>query len=1072
MAGGYRPVEAKVDLPSMEREILEFWREAGIFEKSLSLREGAQRWVFYEGPPTANGKPGIHHVEARVFKDVYPRYKTMRGFSVPRRAGWDCHGIPVELEVEKQIGTKSKRDIEAYGVARFNDLCRRSVKDYVEDWNRLTERIGFWIDLDDAYWTMDTSYIESVWSALKSLYDLGLLFQDDKVTAYCPRCGTPLSDHEVAMGYTQVRDPSLFLKVPLAEGPAHAKGASLVVWTTTPWTLISNLGLAVAPGERYVRVRRDGEDLIVAGARRDELGEGGTVVETFDGAALVGARYLPPFDNVDEDTHRVVGADFVSTQEGTGIVHMAPAFGADDFDVGRREGWPMFNPVDEEGKFTALAPEFVRGLFVKAADAPIIEDLRRRGLVLRADEIEHTYPLCWRCDTPLIYYARPAWYIRTTAVKERLLEVNEGVNWYPDHIKHGRYGDWLANNVDWALSRERYWGTPLPIWICANGHRTVVGSLAELSALAGRDVIDMDPHRPYIDEVTFACPASGCGEQARRVPYLIDVWFDAGAMPYAQWGYPVPGLLGNPEFRRQFPADFIAEGLDQTRGWFYTLMAEGVLLFDSTTYRNVVCLGLLIDRDGRKMSKRLGNTVDPSEVIDRFGADALRWFLVAGGSPWAPRRVYLEVFEDVVRRFLLTLWNTYAFFVTYANIDRPDLSSAPPLTERSLLDRWALSQLHGSIQTVGAAMESYDVTGAARKIEEFVDDLSNWYVRRSRRRFWDAGRSPGGGGDTDKLAGYATLHECLSIVARLMAPIAPFISEAIYRNLVAERAPAGPLSVHLTDFPEADRSLIDPALDEAMASVRSVVSLGRQVRTQAKIRVRQPLTHAALHVAGDRERLRPLLPLIAEELNVKDVIFAESAHELSVWRAKPNFRALGPRLGPDVQEAATALAADDGSLAAALARGESVSIELAAGPLVLSPEDVELAQQTQTGWGVASDGMITVALDLEPTEELRLEGLVRELTRHVQDLRKAAGLDVADRIVLGIDGDDEVLSAVEAHRDHLSAEVLATQVRRGRIEEPNAAADIRLDGHTVTLSIRAGHGPAGSPRLPGDGPSG
>ncbi len=1061
----YRPVDPKIDLPAMERDVLAFWREARIFEQSLALREGAEEWVFYEGPPTANGKPGIHHVEARVFKDIFPRYKTMRGFSVPRKAGWDCHGIPVELEVEKKIGTKTKRDIEAFGVAEFNDLCRQSVKEYVEEWNRLTERIGFWIDLDDAYWTMDRPYMESVWWALKELFGRGLLYQDDKVTAYCPRCGTPLSDHEVAMGYAQVTDPSLFVKFPVVDGSPEVMGASLLIWTTTPWTLISNVGVAVAGDEPYVRARQDGEDLIVAEARVGELGEGAVVVATFEGWALIGARYAPPFENVTGDAHRVVATDFVSMHEGTGLVHMAPAFGEDDLEAARKEGWPVFNPVDGEGKFNALAPEFVRGLSVKDANRPIIEDLRHRNLVLRAEDVEHTYPLCWRCDTPLIYYARPAWYIRTTAVKDRLLAVNEAVNWYPDHVKHGRYGDWLANNVDWALSRERYWGTPLPIWICPRDHRTAIESLAELSELAGRDVTGMDPHRPFIDEVTFACPTPGCGEEATRVPYLIDVWFDAGAMPYAQWAYGGPVSEGDPRrpayelFKSRFPADYIAEGLDQTRGWFYTLMAEAVLLFDETAYRNVVCLGLLVDKEGRKMSKRLGNVIDPWEVIDRFGADALRWFMVAGGSPWAARRVYLEAFEDVVRRFLLTLWNTYAFFVTYANLDEPDLSSVPPASDRPPIDRWALSRLAGTVRSVGEAMNRYDVTAAARGIEQLVDDLSNWYVRRSRRRFWDLARSRGAGGDLDKLAAHATLHECLVTVAGLMAPIAPFVSEILYRNLVAGVDATAPASVHLTEFPRPDLSLLDPALDEAMATTRAIVSLGRTVRTDSKVRVRQPLGHAALHVAGDPDRLRPLLSLIADELNVMEVVFAESAESLSGWRAKPNFRALGPRLGSKVQEVAAALAADDGGLAVALAGGGSVEVSLPSGSLTLSPTDVELIQESRAGWGSASDGSVTVALDLEPTDELCKEGLVRELIHQVQTLRKSAGLEVSDRIVLGVEGDAEVVAAVEGHLGVLSSEVLAADVSLGKVGAAVASLETIVNRHAVTLSLKKKEGP-------------
>jgi isoleucyl-tRNA synthetase len=1062
----YRPVDPKIDLPAMERDVLTFWREARIFEQSLALREGAEEWVFYEGPPTANGKPGIHHVEARVFKDIFPRYKTMRGFSVPRKAGWDCHGIPVELEVEKKIGTKTKRDIEAFGVAEFNDLCRQSVKEYVEEWNRLTERIGFWIDLDDAYWTMDPPYMQSVWWALKELHGRGFLYQDDKVTAYCPRCGTPLSDHEVAMGYAQVTDPSVFVKFPVVDGPSEAMGASLLIWTTTPWTLISNTGIAVAPDEPYVRARVGGEDLIVAQALLDQAGQGAEVVSTFPGRTLAGLHYSEPFPNIaGGNSHTVATSESVSTHEGTGLVHMCPAFGAEDMEVGRRAGWPVFKPVDDEGRFTAPAVQFVRGLFVKDADARIVEDLDRRGLLLRAGTIEHTYPLCWRCDTPLIYYARPAWYIRTTAVKDRLLAVNEAVNWYPDHVKHGRYGDWLANNVDWALSRERYWGTPLPIWVCPKDHRTAIESLAELSELAGRDVTGMDPHRPFIDEVTFACPTPGCGEEATRVPYLIDVWFDAGAMPYAQWAYGGPGSEGDSTrpaselFKSRFPADYIAEGLDQTRGWFYTLMAEAVLLFDETAYRNVVCLGLLVDKEGRKMSKRLGNVIDPWEVIDRFGADALRWFMVAAGSPWAPRRVYMEGFEDVVRRFLLTLWNTYAFFVTYANLDEPDLSSVPPARDRPPIDRWALSRLAGTVRSVGEAMDRYDVTGAARDIEQLVHDLSNWYVRRSRRRFWDLARSRGAGGDLDKLAAHATLHECLVTVARLMAPIAPFVSEILYRNLVADVDAAAPASVHLTEFPRPDLSLLDPPLDEAMATTRAIVSLGRTVRTDSKVRVRQPLGHAALHVGGDPGRLRPLLSLIADELNVKEVVFAESAESLSGWRAKPNFRALGPRLGSKVQEVAAALAADDGGLAVALAAGGSVEVSLPSGSLTLSPADVELVQESRAGWGSASDGSVTVALDLEPTDELRQEGLVRELIRQVQTLRKSAGLEVSDRVLLGVEGDAEVVAAVEGHLGELSSEVLAADVRLGKVGAAAASLETTVNGHAVTLSLKKKEGP-------------
>jgi isoleucyl-tRNA synthetase len=1062
----YRPVQTKVDLPALELEVLEFWRRERIFQKTLELRRGAPEWVFYEGPPTANGVPGIHHVEARTFKDLYPRYKTMTGHYVHRKAGWDCHGIPVELEVEKKIGTKNKRDIEAFGIARFNDLCRQSVQEYVDEWARLTERIAFWVDLDDAYWTMDPQYIESVWWALKRLHQGGLLFRDDKVTAYCPRCGTPLSDHEVALGYTQVTDPSIFVKFPVVEGPPEAAGAAIVAWTTTPWTLISNQGLVVSSGHPYVRVRTaDGEELIVAEARRFTLPDGETVA-TFPGSAVVGARYEPPYPNVkSEAAHRVVASGGVSMDEGTGVVHMAAAFGAEDLEIGRREGWPVYKPVDDEAKFTAPAPELVQGKFVKDADPPIVEDLRERGLLVASGTYEHTYPLCWRCDTPLIYLARPAWYIRTTAVKKQLLDANDHVNWYPEHIKHGRYGDWLENNVDWSLSRERYWGTPLPIWVCPQGHETGVGSLAELSTLAGRDLGDLDPHRPHIDEVTFGC--SECRGVATRVPYLIDVWFDAGAMPYAQWGYPHAGPEAEETFARRFPADFIAEAIDQTRGWFYTLMAEGVLLFEQSPYRNVVCLGHLVDRDGRKMSKRLGNIIDPWLVIDRYGADALRWLMIAGGSPWSQRRIYPEAFQDVVRQFLLTLWNVHAFYVTYANLDDPDLAAAPTPSDRSPLDRWMLSRLHATIEHTRDALERYDATGAGREIVKLVDDLSNWYVRRSRRRFWDPSRS---GGDTEaspqKLAAYATLHECLVTVSKLLAPFIPFVAEEMYRNVGLRDAPDGPESVHLADYPVADPGLVDLPLEEAMAIVRQVVSLGRTVRTEAKVRVRQPLGSGVLHVPGDPGKIGPLLGLVAEELNVRHVAFAESAEELSGWRAKPNFRVLGPRLGRGAQEVAGVLAGDDGSLAARLAAGETVTVAVPSGEVRLAPEDVDLIQEPRTGWAVATDGGVTVALDLDLDDELRREGLVRELIHHVQNLRKSAGLEVADRIVLGLEVADGIglgpearaatpaLRALHEYRGYVAAEVLAVEIVDEPVPEPAGTAEADLDGTRVRLTLR------------------
>jgi isoleucyl-tRNA synthetase len=1044
----FEPVEAKVRLPELEERILRFWDEADVFHRSVAQRAGALEWVFYDGPPTANARPHIGHALTRTFKDVYPRYRTMTGHLVHRKAGWDCHGLPVEIEVEKEIGTSGKRDIEAFGVAAFNERCRESVRRYVRDWEDLTRRIGFWLDMSDAYWTMDPDYIESVWWSLKRLHERGLLVEADKVTAYCPRCGTALSDHEVALGYETVEDPSVFVRFPIVESSDPSLvGASLVVWTTTPWTLPSNTGVAVDPDAEYVEVRLGGDRLLVAAPlRAAALGEDAGVDRTFPGARLVGARYEPPYANV-EGAHTVVPGAFVSMEEGTGIVHMAPAFGAEDLAVGLAQGWAVFKPVGDDGRFTDLAPPFIRGLFVKDADPVIVDELSERGLLIRSGTYEHTYPFCWRCGTPLLYYARTSWYVRTTAVKERLLGVNDAVAWYPDHIKHGRYGNWLENNVDWALSRERYWGTPLPIWRCAAGHVTAVGSLEELGSLAGRDLAGLDPHRPYIDEIRIACPS--CGEEARRVPEVIDAWYDSGAMPFAQWGYHPDLGRGAEPFEERFPADFISEAIDQTRGWFYTLMAEGVLLFDSTAYRNVVCFGFIVDENGRKMSKSLGNVIDPIQVMERYGADPLRWVLLTSGSPWSSRRLGDTIVEEAVRRFFITWWNVYAFFVLYANADGfdPDGGGAPPLAARPLLDRWILSRLAGTVREARDAMDAYDATGAGRAIEGLVDDLSNWYVRRSRRRFWN----PGGEGGESSLAAFHTLHECLVTTATLLAPFTPFLAEEMWSNLAAGRD-GRPDSVHLADYPEVHEAAVDPGLDEAMALARQIVELGRRIRTESKTRIRQPLGGAVVHLAGAGGDLTSLLDTVAEELNVKEVRFADSAEAFGGWVAKPDFKVLGPRLGRRVQAVAEALAAGP-ELARRLAEGATVELHPDHGPPVsIGPGDVQLARDVRSGWGVASDGGVTVALELEVTPALRLEGLARELIRLVQDARKEAGLQVTDRIVLGLETSGDAARALEAHREYIAGETLADSV------VPEAVGDDRreatVDGSRVAVSLR------------------
>jgi isoleucyl-tRNA synthetase len=1054
----FEPVDPKVSFPELEQRILEFWRENDVFARSVELRKDDPLWVFYEGPPTANGNPGIHHVEARVFKDVYPRFKTMTGHFVPRKGGWDCHGLPVELEVEKEIGTTGKRDIEAFGIAEFNRLCRESVGRYVNEFERLTERIGFWIDMSDAYWTMNTEYIESVWWSLKRLHQRGLLVESDRVNAYCPRCGTALSDAEVAMGYQTVEDPSVFIRFPILEAPDPSLvGASMLGWTTTPWTLPSNEGLAVDDDASYVVVEREGERLVLGAPLLERvLGDEGEVVATVRGSDLVGSRYQPPYPNV-EGTHVVVAGAFVSMDDGTGVVHMAPAFGAEDLAVGRAQGWPVFKPVDDAGRFNDLAPPFVRGLFVKDADPKIVEDLGKRGVLLRAETVEHAYPFCHRCGTPLLNFARSAWYVRTTAVKERLLEVNGSVNWIPDHIQHGRYGNWLDNNVDWALSRERYWGTPLPIWRCADGHQTAVGSLKELGELAGRDVSDVDPHRPAIDEVTFACRE--CGGTATRVLEVIDAWYDSGAMPFAQWGYHPELGRGEELFAERFPADFISEAIDQTRGWFYTLMAEGVLHFDSTAYRNVVCLGHLIAADGRKMSKSLGNALNPWEVLDRQGADALRWWMITNGSPWESRRIGHEVLGEIVRQFLLTLWNVYSFFVTYANAEGFDPSeTAPASAERPALDRWALSQLADTVRVARDDLEAYDATGAGRRIAAFVDDLSNWYVRRARRRFWNPAGS--GGRDDDAGAAFQTLHTCLVTVAQLLAPFTPFIAEELWRTLAAERADA-PVSVHLSDYPVADDAVIDPELNEAMAAARAIVELGRRVRVETKTRTRQPLTEAVVHYPGDHRALLAVLALVADELNVKEVVFAESDASFGRWRAKPNYKVLGPKLGNRVKAVAAALAVDDGIVASTLARGEAVTLAVDDGPAIsLTPGDVDMVQEVTEGWGVASDGGLTVALDLEITDDLRREGQARELVRAVQDARRAAGLDVSDRIELAVAATGDVVASFDAFHEYVAGETLAVALDSGTLEGDAFHHEVDIDGETVSISLRKAESPS------------
>jgi isoleucyl-tRNA synthetase len=1058
-------VPGQPDLPALEEEVLARWAAHDVFGTSLRQRADAPVWTFFEGPPTANGAPGTHHVEARTFKDIFPRYRTMKGHHVRRKGGWDCHGLPVELEVERELGLDSKADIEAYGIEAFNARCRESVLRYVDAWEGLTERIGFWIDTEDPYRTMDPTYVDSLWWALKELWDRDLIFEEFRVAPYCGRCGTALSDAEVALGYEEIDDPSVFVRLPLTEGPLGDRGASLVVWTTTPWTLPSNTACAVGPDVRYQLVRTSAfgieDELLVLAADLREAVLGADVphevVEELSADDLIGLHYRAPFSfatpaatetgdpggpggqrgsaatetgdpGAGTDWRYVVAGDFVTTTDGTGIVHLAPAFGADDMEVGRRHGLPVVNPVDRAGRFT-VGPW--AGVFVKDADEEIVRDLGERELLVASRTYRHTYPFCWRCKRPLIYYAKPSWYIRTTAVRDQLLANNAGIDWHPSHIREGRFGNWLENNVDWALSRDRYWGTPLPFWRCPGGHVTVVGSRVELGELTGEDLTDLDPHRPYVDGIVVPCGT--CGEDAHRVTDVADAWFDSGGMPYAQWGYP---HRGHEEFARHYPADFICEAIDQTRGWFYTLLAESTLLFGGSSYRTVLCLGHIVDEDGRKMSKSLGNILDPWELIGTHGADAMRWLMLAEGNPWVSRRVGHHLLEDVVRRFLLTIWNTHVFFSTYAAIDGFDLDTpSPQVADRPASDRWVLAELAALVDEVDAALDRYDVSTATRGLERFVDDLSNWYVRRNRRRFWKAAAED----PQDKAASYHTLHTCLTTLAQLLAPFTPFFADRLWHDLVVSQRPEAPVSVHLTDFPVADETWRDEPLRAAMATARRVVELGRQARNDAAVKVRQPLARGLVTVPGpERAGLRLLLGDVAEELNVKRVELSDGTGDLVDRALKPNFRALGPafqKRAPQVAEAVRSLGPDEAADAAAtLAADGNASVPVGGEPVTVTSEMVEVIETPRTGWAVATQGSTSFALDTELSRDLEVEGAARELVRAVNDQRKAAGLSLDDRITLLVavapaELDDELADG--GHYDVLAREVLATEVRRG-----------------------------------------
>ncbi len=1055
---GFQSLPAQVDLPALEREILTRWQDAGIFERSLKQTAGGPRWIFYEGPPTANGMPGAHHVEARTFKDLFPRFKTMQGFHVPRKAGWDCHGLPVEVAVEKELGFTGKRDIEAYGVAEFNARCRESVLRHVDAWLEMSQRMGYWADTDHAYRTMDPSYVESVWWSLKRVWEQGLLVRDHRISPYCPRCGTPLSDAELGQPdvYQIVSDPAITVRFRLLTlpeaAPRELEGADLLVWTTTPWTLVSNTAVAVHPDATYVVARRstDGDRVVVADALAARvLGDGWHVAARFSGQALIGASYRRPFGFIKiPDAHVVVPGSFVTTEDGTGLVHLAPAFGADDMEASRAYGLPVVNPVKPDGHFEDDVP-VVGGMFFKDADRRLIADLDDRGLLFRSERHEHSYPHCWRCGTLLLYYAVPSWFIKTIEIKDKLLAENERTNWYPATVKTGRYGEWLRNNVDWALSRTRYWGTPLPLWACTESHLTCVGSLAELSELAGRDLTRLDPHRPYVDSVTFTCPS--CGGEARRVPEVIDVWYDSGAMPFAQFGAP---WLGLPEFEASYPAQFICEALDQTRGWFYSLMAVGTLVFGRSAYENVVCVGLLVDETGRKMSKHLGNVLEPLPLMDAHGADALRWFFAASGSPWGARRVGHDVLAEIVRKVLLTYWNTASFLVLYANAGgwtaAQGLASAPSAADRPLIDRWMLGELHAVVRDVTLSLESFDTTAAGRRLATLIDDLSNWYVRRSRRRFW------AGPGSVASASAFATLYECVTTLSLLMAPFVPFVTDYIWGVL---RSAGAPESVHLASWPAADPSLIDPELSAQMALTRRLVELGRSARSEASVRTRQPLPRALIGAADFEGLPAELRALVAAELNVASLaVLGGAAGELVDYAVKPNFRVLGRRFGPMTPAVAAAIAAVPAvDIATAVLAGGTVPVTvegLSGGAVPVGADDVIVTQTPRTGWAVATDAGETVAIDTTVTPELRREGLAREVIRLVQEARKNDGLDVTDRISLRWSASDpDLAAALTEHASLIAGEVLA--VEYGQQESgPEAATDDAQEHAETELGLR------------------
>ena len=1034
----YDKVTTNLNFFEREKEILNFWKENDIFGKSIEARSQAPVFTFYDGPPTANGKPHIGHILTRVIKDLIPRYKTMKGYKVLRKAGWDTHGLPVELEIEKQLGISGKPQIEKFGVEPFIKKCKDSVFTYESLWREMSDRVGFWADMDNPYVTYHNDYIESVWWAIKQIWDKGLLYKGHKIVPYCPRCGTALSSHEVAQGYKDVKETSAIAKF-------KVKGKDneyILAWTTTPWTLSSNVGLCVNPKETYVKVQSGDEIYIMAQALVESvIGEEITILETYIGEELKGLEYEPLFDYVkpDKKCYFIVADGYVTLTDGTGIVHIAPAFGEDDARVGREYDLPFVQLVNEQGNFVDEAADFA-GMFVKDADPLILDKLKAENKLFKALPFEHSYPFCWRCDTPLLYYARDTWFIAMTKVREQLTKNNDTVNWLPDNIKHGRFGNFLENVIDWGLSRERYWGTPLPIWECECGHRHTIGSIEELKSMSDDCPEEIELHKPYIDNVHLNCPE--CGGKMTRVSEVIDCWFDSGSMPFAQWHYP----FENKEiFDENYPADFISEAIDQTRGWFYTLMAISTLIFDKSPYKNVIVLGHVQDKDGRKMSKHTGNVVDPWSVLDNQGADAVRWYFYTNSSPWLPNRFYEDAVNEAQRKFMGTLWNTYAFFILYANIDgfnpkdyRLEYDKLPPM------DKWILSKMNTLVKFVDESLENYRITEPSRAMSDFVDDLSNWYVRRSRERFW------GKGMPQDKVNAYMTLYTVLVTMTKLSAPFVPFMAENMYQNLVKNVDKNALQSVHLCDFPKVNNEWIDSELEANMDLVLSVVVAGRAARNTANIKNRQPIGN--MYVKAERELPDMYLEIVRDELNIKKVEFRDDVAGFTSYSFKPQLRTLGKKYGKLVPKIGEYLKTNDGTeLMNELKSNGAIKFNIDGTDIELAEEDVLVDTAQKEGFVAESDKNTTVVLDTNLTEELIEEGFVRELISKLQTMRKEAGFEVLDRIKVYHTGNSRIAGIFAGNKEQISGDVLANDITEGSGQ--GYTKEWNVNGENVTLCV-------------------